>query len=928
MKRAKPILIAAAVAILTLDAAAARPVLEPKITDIPGSVFVSAKRVEGVEPGGGYVVVEGKRLYYGGTHTLYVYDIEDSLSPKLIGKAGGIGRIRQMAVRKGMVYIASRETGMWIVDARNPAKPEVLSRFDTVELATGISVCGNLVMLGQRQNGVEFIDVSDPYHPEHILLHKTDESQSTLFKDGICYSGDWGAGEVTMIDARDMRSVKTLRTIKLRGNGDGIDLQGNLLYCSTGHHYHDTAAKYRRTPKMGERGFGEGHALEIIDIADPESPRVLGRCKFDTFYAIGMDMWMPRASGDHVFCADTYNGLYSVDARDPAAMRIDGRLTIPNPARDDVAGMPVTGVAVADGAVYVAASDCGLVVVECPVARGRAPSYPEQPANLDYRAPYSKQTNRFDVWVPKRRGQVRAAASQGDYVYVACGQAGLGVLKREGKSYSEVASIDLPFCGDVKVRDGKLYSAEALQGLAVYDLANPEKPRELERVTDFGAAICCPLWIWTPQTTNLVIVSDRESGYTIMEPGKKWRKIFRNGGCPGWDRYFSNELVGGRYFAQSFANVGFCWIDMAQTPPKTIRSRVNTSGLNDGCIAWRGDRLLLVSKGELLYLEPGQKENADGTHWRGIPLCRKGGDGPYGGQPAWNGGNLLALTARISKKVWKLDIADENNPKPLWGESVVGNPDLAVFHDDRLLVPCGYQGLLIEKDATQSAAKIVLVGDSTLAPRNAASPIGSWGEALSQYLREDATIRDFAVGGRTVRTTLPSWDKTLAAIEKGDHVIIQFGINDAAKSKFVDETEFVATLERFIRDVRAKGAYPLVCSPVANAGYRKNSPQGSAFRLEPDRETYGGYARRAAANAGAEFLDMTAITSAALSAMSRADAIACFAGDVEREGKMVFDTTHPSKHGSCLFAELFHREAKARKLRISELFTAYKDEGD
>lgn len=681
--------------------AAGRRTLEPKLHgDIPGGVFTSVTRVEGTETSGNSVVLEDGRLYFGAAHTLYVYDVAKPLKPRLLGSVGGIGAIRQLAVWKGMVYIASRETGMWIVDARNPSAPKLLSRFDTIELATGISVCGNLVMLGQRQNGVEFIDVTDPLRPAHIRIEKTRESQSTLYRDGICYSGDWGSGEVTMIDARDMRAVKTLRTVKLRGNGDGIDIQGNLLYASTGHHYHDLSARRWRAPKPGDPGFGEGHALEIIDIADPAAPKVLGRCKFDTFYTIGMDMWTPRASGDYVFCADTFNGLYAVDAKNPADMRIVGRITVPNPKNAAVPGTPVTGVAVGDGAVYLTARDCGLVVAGCPVVRARKAVYPAEPAHLDYRADYRGDSARFDVWLPKSRGQVRAVAPFGDFAYVACGQAGLAVLRRTARGYVEAAAFDLPFCGDVKVRDGKLYSAEALQGLAVYDLADPVRPKELERVTDFGTAVCCPLWLWTPKTSPLVVVSDRESGYAVMDPAHGWKCLIRNGGCPGWDRYFSDEPVGGRYFAQSLANIGFSWIDMGATPPKAIRSRVNTSGLNDGCIAWRGDRLLMVSKGEFLYLRPGQPENADGSHWKGVPFARP--EGPHGGQPAWDGKDALALTERIDKSVWRLDMSDENSPRVLWGEKTVGNPDLAAFHDGRLLVPCGYQGLLIEK---RTAAK-------------------------------------------------------------------------------------------------------------------------------------------------------------------------------------------------------------------------------
>ena len=67
------------------------------------------------------------------------------------------------------------------------------------------------------------------------------------------------------------------------------------------------------------------------------------------------------------------------------------------------------------------------------------------------------------------------------------------------------------------------------------------------------------------------------------------------------------------------------------------------------------------------------------------------------GQPMWDGGDKLAITARISKQIGLYDIKDIKAPKLLWTETVPGNPDTALFWKGRLVVPCGYQGLLIEK---------------------------------------------------------------------------------------------------------------------------------------------------------------------------------------------------------------------------------------
>lgn len=48
-----------------------------------------------------------------------------------------------------------------------------------------------------------------------------------------------------------------------------------------------------------------------------------------------------------------------------------------------------------------------------------------------------------------------------------------------------------------------------------------------------------------------------------------------------------------------------------------------------------------------------------------------------------------------------------------------------------------------------------------------------------------------------------------------------YRLNDAGKSKFVDEAEFKKALKAFASDVLEKGATPVICGPVANAGWRE-----------------------------------------------------------------------------------------------------------
>jgi lysophospholipase L1-like esterase len=219
-----------------------------------------------------------------------------------------------------------------------------------------------------------------------------------------------------------------------------------------------------------------------------------------------------------------------------------------------------------------------------------------------------------------------------------------------------------------------------------------------------------------------------------------------------------------------------------------------------------------------------------------------------------------------------------------------------------------------------AAANLVLVGDSTLAPRTETVKLGSWGDALKPSLAEGNGIINQAIGGRTVRTTMSVWAKNLTKISKGDYVIIQFGINDASKKKFVDEVEFKETLKKFASDVLAKGATPVICSPVANAGWRKNSKADSAFKLRPSRRVYADYSKAVADEMKLAFVDMTSLTATELAKVGKDAAIALYVGDTIVKGKPSFDIVHPSKAGAKRYAELFLSDVKARKLPIASMF--------
>lgn len=238
----------------------------------------------------------------------------------------------------------------------------------------------------------------------------------------------------------------------------------------------------------------------------------------------------------------------------------------------------------------------------------------------------------------------------------------------------------------------------------------------------------------------------------------------------------------------------------------------------------------------------------------------------------------------------------------------------------RILLFCLLAGL------SGFAANLVLVGDSTLAPRTEKVKLGSWGDMLRPHLKDGNGIVNIAHGGLTVRTIQKYWVKEREQIRKGDFVIFQFGINDAAKNKFVDEAEFRKTKAEFVDWCRARGATPFFASPLANGCYGKRAKPGEKYRVAETRTRYGDYAKAVAEEKKVDFVDMARLTAAELGKLGRDGAVACFAGDSVRkdpktgEKKQVWDMTHPNKAGAKRFAEIFLADVKARRLPVAELF--------
>jgi lysophospholipase L1-like esterase len=114
-----------------------------------------------------------------------------------------------------------------------------------------------------------------------------------------------------------------------------------------------------------------------------------------------------------------------------------------------------------------------------------------------------------------------------------------------------------------------------------------------------------------------------------------------------------------------------------------------------------------------------------------------------------------------------------------------------------------------------------LAGDSTMAAKlESKRPETGWGEAFAPCFSPAAVrVRNVARNGRSTRTFITEglWRSIADSLQPGDYVLIQFGHNDESRDKvdrYTPPADYRANLTRFVDETRARGATPVLLTPV------------------------------------------------------------------------------------------------------------------
>ncbi len=160
------------------------------------------------------------------------------------------------------------------------------------------------------------------------------------------------------------------------------------------------------------------------------------------------------------------------------------------------------------------------------------------------------------------------------------------------------------------------------------------------------------------------------------------------------------------------------------------------------------------------------------------------------------------------------------------------------------------------------SVKIVLVGDSTVATG------GGWGPGFCTVMTPNVTCIDLALNGRSSKSFIDegAWTKALA--EKGNYYLIQFGHNDQKDdpSRHTDaEGSFRTYLKRYVDDVRAIGAVPVLLTPLSRRTFKDG-------RVVEDLKAYADATKKVAALGTVTVVDLNGLSTDLLNRMTQAQA--------------------------------------------------------
>ncbi len=133
-----------------------------------------------------------------------------------------------------------------------------------------------------------------------------------------------------------------------------------------------------------------------------------------------------------------------------------------------------------------------------------------------------------------------------------------------------------------------------------------------------------------------------------------------------------------------------------------------------------------------------------------------------------------------------------------------------------------------------------MIGDSTMADKPVVdNPEVGWGQVFPKFFDSTVTVENHAMNGRSTRSFLAEnrWEPVLEKLKPGDYVVIQFGHNDEKPEKvdrYTPPDDYRRNLIKFVTETAAKGATPILCTPIVRRRFDKDGKFYDEHGVYPD----------------------------------------------------------------------------------------------
>ena len=231
---------------------------------------------------------------------------------------------------------------------------------------------------------------------------------------------------------------------------------------------------------------------------------------------------------------------------------------------------------------------------------------------------------------------------------------------------------------------------------------------------------------------------------------------------------------------------------------------------------------------------------------------------------------------------------------PRW-DDVLSLDDLSFTTADGKPLRPLYYNVNVKPD--ENMPVVYLAGDSTVCDQ-ADEPWATWGMMIPAFFCSGTAVANHAESGLALSSFVAQrrLDKILSTMKAGDYVMIQFGHNDQKETgpEAGADRGYSKRLAAFIDAVKAKGAHPVVVTPVERRRFRDGKPYGTL-------QDYAAAAKRIAVEKEIPVIDLNAMSLKFYGALGEEGSKHAFvhypANTFPNQPQALKDDTHHSPYG-------------------------------